>query len=149
MADAPHPTLIRPVLESEIPKVIELWALCGLPTRPCGRDSPQALGRQLSLPTTHLLGAYQGGRLVGVVLGNHEGRKGWINRLAVLPGMRRVGIARQLVAAAENRLRADGMPVVGALVEADNPGSLAFFRRLGFALHPEVHYLSKRESPDA
>jgi len=40
-------------------------------------------------------------RIAGVVLGTHDGRKGWINRLAVAKDFRRQNIASKLVATLE------------------------------------------------
>ena len=43
-------------------------------------------------------------RIAGVVLGTHDGRKGWINRLAVAKEFRRQKVASKLVTAVETRL---------------------------------------------
>ena len=60
------------------------------------------------------------GRLVGTVLGTHDGRKAWINRLAVSPAFRRRGIARLLVAEVEARMAALGLDIIAALIESQN-----------------------------
>jgi ribosomal protein S18 acetylase RimI-like enzyme len=88
------------------------------------------------------------GRLVGVVLGTHDGRKGWINRLAVAPAYRRRGIAGLLVGELETRLEALGLEIVAALIESENRASLEFFRAIGYLHDPEIEYVSKRRSPE-
>ena len=89
-------------------------------------------------------------KLIGVLLATHDGRKGWINRLAILPEHRRQGYAERLVAEAERVLRSQGMTVLAILIEPGNTASLAFFAKLGYVQNPGgMHYLSKRDSEDA
>jgi ribosomal protein S18 acetylase RimI-like enzyme len=82
------------------------------------------------------------------VLGTHDGRKGWINRLAVAPAYQRRGIAGLLIGELETRLEALGLEIVAALVESDNHVSLEFFRAVGYLHDPEIEYVSKRRSPE-
>jgi ribosomal protein S18 acetylase RimI-like enzyme len=87
------------------------------------------------------------GKLLGAVVATHDSRKGWINRLAVDPEHRRRGYEGRLIAAAEEALREQGMQVIAALIETNNPASLALFQRMGYAeIDTGIHYLSKRDS---
>jgi N-acetylglutamate synthase len=128
--------------------VRELWEASGLPLKPGGRDSRQAFTRQMAGDTQTVIGLRAGERLIGVVLATHDGRKGWINRLAVHPDFRRRGAARQLIAAAERALREQGMQVIAALIEDWNQSSLALFKQAGYRVYPDIHYLTKRDSQD-
>ncbi len=94
------------------------------------------------------MGAYHGGRLVGTIIATDDGRKGWINRLAVDPEHRNEGAGSELLAAAEEALADRGRRIVAALVEGWNDGSLRFFEAHGYARHPDIHYLSKRTSEE-
>jgi ribosomal protein S18 acetylase RimI-like enzyme len=85
------------------------------------------------------------GKMVGVVLGSHDGRRGWINRLAVMPGHQKMGVGGMLVAELERRLAKLGLLLVAVQVDVGNRRSQRFFRGLGFRLHDDVHYLSKRK----
>jgi ribosomal protein S18 acetylase RimI-like enzyme len=93
------------------------------------------------------LGLEVEGSLAGAVLVSHDSRKGWINRLVIDPEHRRRGLARGLLAAAEERLRAEGIRIIGALVEEHNRASLDLFQREGYRLSRDILYLSKREDP--
>ena len=128
--------------------LIRLWEAAGLPSRPHGRDSRDAIARQMEEDTSIFLGAEEDGKLVGAVLGTHDGRKGWINRLAVHPTHRRRGIGRALVCAVEARLEAMGIGIIGSLIEDWNDDSVAFFARLGYVAHTDIVYFSKRRSPE-
>jgi len=133
---------LRPATASDYDALIDLWRTSGSHIEPAGRESREAFSRQLGMyPGTYLV-ADLGGQVIGVVLGTHDGRKGWINRLAVHPEYRRHGVAAALVTAADADLRRSGMSIVTALVEADNPASAGLFRKLGYHTLP-VYYFRK------
>jgi ribosomal protein S18 acetylase RimI-like enzyme len=126
---------------------MEVWQRAGLHSvRPQGRDSREAFARQLASGTHTMIGLEVGGELVGVVLATQDGRKGWINRLAVLPEHRHCGHAGRLVAEAECALREQGITVIAALIEPENDDSLRLFRKLGYVEATGLHYVSKRQS---
>ena len=89
------------------------------------------------------------GTLVGTVIATHEGRKGWINRLAVDPGFRRQGIGSRLVREAEDRLKGLGVDVLACLIGEGNDASVRTFETLGYERHPEIHYFVKKRYPGA
>jgi ribosomal protein S18 acetylase RimI-like enzyme len=129
---------------------MQVWQRAGLHSvRAQGRDSRVAFARQLASGTHTMIGLQVGTELVGVVLATHDGRKGWINRLAVLPEHRHRGYAALLVAEAERALKKQGITVIAALIEPENDASLALFRRLGYVEASGMHYVSKRERTDA
>jgi len=83
---------------------------------------------------------------VGVVLGTHDGRKGWINRLAVHPDYRRTHIASRLVRTCEHGLGEQGIQIFAALIEPDNAASKAVFRSLGYEIQPML-YVRRKSHP--
>jgi ribosomal protein S18 acetylase RimI-like enzyme len=130
-------------------RVMELWAAGGLPLKPQGRDSREAVARQVGLPNVRFLVARagEGGPISGTVLATHDGRKGWINRLAVDAASRRKGIGARLIRAAELWLEREGMDILACLIEDDNAVSMALFEALGYKKHPEIIYFAKRKHP--
>lgn len=125
-----------------------VWEAAGLPVRPGGRDSHEQFARQMVGGTQTVIGLRTGERLIGVVVVTHDGRKGWINRLAVLPDCRRQGAGMKLIAEAERALHEQGMQVIAALIEDGNDASLALFQRAGYLDYPHIHYVTKRDSHD-
>jgi len=135
---------------SDFERIVALWQAAGLHIKPQGRDTREAFERQLAGGTQTAIGLEtEDGQLVGVTLATHDGRKGWINRLAVHPEWRRQGVAKQLIEAAEEALRQQGMDVIAALIEPDNEASFQLFMEAGYTDWQGIHYVSKRSSEEA
>lgn len=142
---------IRPFAMADYNRVMELWTAGGLPLKPLGRDSRENVARQVGLPNVLFLVAEEGeeGPVVGTVIATHDGRKGWINRLAVDERLRRRGLGARLVREAEAWLAGLGLDILACLIEADNEVSAAVFEKLGYKKHPEIVYFAKRGHPGA
>ncbi len=140
---------IRDLTADDYDGLIAVWNAAGLPHRPGGRDRRDRVAREMADSRTAFLAAMEGEAIVGVVVATHDGRKGWINRLAVVPSARRRGVAGALVAAAEERLTAQGIRILACLIETENDASLELFSRLGYLRADDIAYLAKRLDPDA
>lgn len=142
------PVPIRPATAADYDQIVEVWASGGLPVRLQGREGEEAFCRQLErFPTLYLV-AVDGDRVVGVVLGTHDERKGWINRLAVLPAYQRRGIAAALLTACDAAFQAVGIEIVAALVEPENTPSRALLGQSGYRADVPVKYYRKLTRPD-
>ena len=135
---------IRPLRRSDYDAMIALFRVCGLNPKTKGRDSLRSFTTQLRRNADWYLGAFDGDRLVGTVLGTHDTRKGWINRLAVDPRYRRRAVAARLVRRCELVLRKNGVDMFAALVEPENKASAAFFRSQGYDILPITYARKKR-----
>lgn len=123
--------------------VVEVWQKAGLPYRPQGRESREAFAKQLEDDHILALGAFTGGEMVGMVIGSHDGRKGWVNRLAVVPGRQKQGIAQELILQVEQYFRAAGILMFAALINNDNLASMNLFQKLGYEVKPHIMYFRK------
>ncbi|HEX6513605.1 MAG TPA: GNAT family N-acetyltransferase [Chloroflexota bacterium] len=121
------PPIIREFHPADYKGVAALWQASEIRV-----DTLEELELKLRRDPDLFLVAEEEGRLVGVVLGAFDGRLGSINRLAVAEASRRAGLARQLVAAVEQRLRAKGARRVFAWIHDYNTASRALFARQGF-----------------
>jgi ribosomal protein S18 acetylase RimI-like enzyme len=139
--------VIREMRIEDYEALIKLWKDASLPFRPEGRDSKEEIKRQLGLQTSVFLMAEMEGVLVGTVLGTHDGRKGWINRLAVAPEHRERGIARMLVEETERRLHELGIGMIAVMIEDWNQKSVKVFKKLGYEPFEGITYLRKRKEP--
>jgi len=136
----------RTLTADEYDLIIRLWTEAGLSHRPHGRDSRAHIAREISEGTAVFVAAYEGEEPVGIVLLTDDGRKGWINRLAVLPEHRRKGIGMALIGEAERIFREKGRMIIGILIEDWNRPSFELFKKAGYVVHEDITYLSKREN---
>jgi ribosomal protein S18 acetylase RimI-like enzyme len=113
-----------------------LWHGCGL--HPSRSDTLDGLARKLARDPELFLLAVADDEVIGTVLGSYDGRRGWINRLAVRHDWRGKGLADRLMAEVERRLVALGCDKVNLLVEPENAGVQAYYERLGYATDPLI-----------
>lgn len=139
---------IRPLTFEAYDSIITLWRRADLSFRPKGRDSREEMRREFESNPDLIIGAFEKNELAGVIIGTDDGRKGWINRLAVEPKFRRKGVAKELISALEAALKKRGRGIICTLVEDWNKASLLLFKNAGYLKHEDIFYLSKRENED-
>ena len=140
---------IREFGMSDHEAVLQLWQEAGIPSRPEGRDGRERLERELARGAAVFLVAEDSGSVVGAVLGTHDGRNGWVNRLVVAPDHRGRGLARRLVQNVEDAWAARGIEIVACLIETPNAGSMRFFESMGYVRADDIVYYSKRQRPES
>ena len=136
----------RTLKVSDYDRIVALWQKSGLPFKPKGRDGKEAVQAQMETDPDFFIGVFEDSRLVGVVVASTDGRRGWINRLAVDSDYRRRGVAKTLIWEAEKTLRKRGVRIFCALIEVTNAGSMRLFRNCGYTVHGNIVYFSKRDS---
>jgi len=139
--------IIREFNIKDYDSLITLWNNAQLPFKPKGRDKRDKIEYELKQGRDIFLVAEINGKLVGSVFGTHDGRKGWINRLAVSPEFQRQNIAKKLIAEVEERFSEIGINIIACLVEDWNTKSLQVFEKLGYKNHSDIVYFSKRKNP--
>ena len=117
--------VIRPCRPDEGPALLDLWHHAD--ASPSPTDTPEQVDQVIRDSAAAVLVAVDDDLLVGSIIGGWDGWRGNLYRLAVLPSYRRRGVARALVAAAEERLAARGALRVSALVEHDHPWAVGFW----------------------
>lgn len=138
---------IRKASINDYDTLVDLWTASGLPYKPEGRDSRETMQKEFQRGISTYLIAEDQQKPIGTVLITHDGRRGWINRLAVTPGYRKRGIARQLINEAEKVLDEQGIGIYACLIEGYNQTSLEVFQKLGYVDFEGIHYLTKRKFP--
>lgn len=137
---------IKPLTIEDYDEIIRVWGDAGLRYRPKGRDSREKMRKEMQRDVCMFFGYYIDDRLIGVSIANYDGRRAWINRLAVDPDYRGQGIAGQLIAACEEFLTDLGALVISALIEDINEPSIAAFHKAGYTCLDSIKYFSKRGS---
>ncbi|MFQ6609223.1 MAG: GNAT family N-acetyltransferase [Fidelibacterota bacterium] len=137
---------IRPFTMDDYEVVCDLWNAAKLPFKPKGRDSKTAIRNETEKSNSMFFMAELDHQVIGVIFGTHDGRKGWINRLAVRPEVQRNGVAKKLVQVLESALEKEGIHITSCLIEDGNESSVAFFKKMGYVPHDDIQYFSKRKS---
>ena len=106
-------------------------------------DSREGIERYLKRNPDTCFAAVRDGRIIGVILAGHDGRRGIIHHLCVHADFRRMGIAARLAAAAERALKDEGIQKVFGLVFTDNAAANAFWESQGYSLRTNLNYRNK------
>jgi len=130
-------------------RIVDLWDQAGMHAKLRGRDRSDNLRKQVASGTVFILGDVKGGLLRGVIIVSNDGRKGWMNRLAVLPRYRDQGIASGLIREAEKRLKRMGIEIFAAHIEEENGSSRQLFEKLGYVPATDIIYFVKRLRDEA
>jgi ribosomal protein S18 acetylase RimI-like enzyme len=131
-------TIVKSVLirtfdfPQDYPAVYKLWQHAGNGIHLRRSDEPDEIKKKFERdPDLFLLAEYQG-QIIGSVLGGFDGRRGMMYHLAVAKEYRQQGIASQLVAELEKRLRAKGCLRYYLLVTRDNHEAIDFYKNRGW-----------------
>jgi GNAT superfamily N-acetyltransferase len=140
---------IRRLTIDDYDEIIRVWAESGLPFKPKGRDSLGLMAKEMTNTNCAFFGLFENERMIGVIIANFDGRRGWINRLAIDPDRRGEKLAARLIEVAEEFLRSAGAVVICALIEEVNYPSISCFQNNGYNCEHNIKYFTKRPSSDA
>lgn len=132
---------IREFQITDYNEIVGLWNSSGLILRP--GDDLDGIKLKLERDPELFLVAEDGNEIVGVVMGAWDGRRGWINHLAVKANRRRAGIGGALVGELERRLFGKGAKKINAQIYQWNSNSLEFFKSNGYEVHSDLLMLGK------
>lgn len=130
-------------------EIIRIWAIAGLPYKPKGRDRKDMIAKEMANHNCAFFGLFEGDSMIGIGIANFDGRRGWINRVAVDPDYRGMGFAGEIIKECETFLKSVGAVVMCALIEEINYPSISCFQNAGYSLAPPIKYFTKRPSGDA
>ena len=106
-------------------------------------DSREGIERYLKRNPETCFAAVINGRIIGVILTGHDGRRGIIHHMCVHPDFRRMGIAAHLVSLAEKALKKEGIQKIFGLVFSDNEPANRFWEKQGYSLRTNLNYRNK------
>lgn len=82
------------------------------------------------------------GKIVGTVLAGHDGRRGFIHHMAVMPQYRRKGIAKSMATTAIEKLAEEGIVKTHIFTYCDNNAGQSFWSSLGFEKREDIFVYS-------
>jgi ribosomal protein S18 acetylase RimI-like enzyme len=130
---------IREARADEIDEVLALWLAAG--SIPSVTDTADDVRRIVASDRAWLLVAEHDGRLAGTLIAAFDGWRGHLYRMAVLPDLRRRGIATSLVRAGEERLHAAGARRLAAIVLEEDAAE--FWAAAGYERQPRALRFTK------
>ncbi len=134
---APPDANIRPLRASDFEAVRRLWASSeGLGVGP--GDSQEGIARFVERNPGLSLVVEEAGAIVASILCGHDGRRGFIYRLAVAPAQRRKGLAADLVRRSITGLKAAGIERCLLMVQVDNEDARRFWTSIGGRLRSDL-----------
>ena len=142
-------TEIKRLSIEDYDEIIRIWAITGLQHKPKGRDSVESITKEMQNKNCCYFGLYKADLLIGTGIANYDGRRGWINRVAVDPDYRQKGYAGELIEVCQKFLESLGAVVICALIEDINYPSITTFNKAGFTAEKKFIYFTKRQSSDA
>lgn len=126
--------------EADLPDVLALWAKTpgvGLNES----DTPEQL-RAFLLRNPGLSQVVRdASHLVGAVLCGHDGRRGYLHHLAVIPEYRRNNLGREMVESCLRSLGAIGILKCNIFLYADNALGEQFWKKCGWAKRGDLQIL--------
>ena len=106
-------------------------------------DSREGIRKYLKRNPTTSFVAEDNGKIIGVILSGHDGRRGYIYHTAVLPEYRHQGIAAKLVDYAMNALDREGINKVALVAFEKNKSGNGFWEKIGFTVREDLLYRNK------
>ena len=137
--------IVRLVTIEDYDSIYELWNSTEQSRRALNPvdDSRSGIERYLKRNPNTCFAAVKDGRIIGVILTGHDGRRAMIHHMCVHPDYHRMGIAARLVALAEDALKKEGIQKIFGLVFKDNEAANAFWEQQGYSLRTNLNYRNK------
>jgi ribosomal protein S18 acetylase RimI-like enzyme len=121
----------RELAAADLPAARALWSTADGVELSEGDEVNELLGYLERNPGMSFA-AFAGTRMVGAVLGGHDGRRGYLYHLAVDAAHRGAGIGRELVERSLTEIRRQGIRRSLILVADGNEGGAKFWSRIGW-----------------
>ena len=134
---------VSPMSESDLSAVLTFWR--DLPGVGLNEgDTPAGLRVYLDRNPGLSLVARHDSHIVGAVLCGHDGRRGYLHHLAVLPEYRNQGLGRLLVDRCLAALASQGILKCNIFLYTDNGSGEQFWKRCGWSEREDLKVLQRR-----
>ena len=136
-----NPVTIRSLTAADYDQALALWQVCegiGL----SDADSRCGITRYLDRNPGLSFAAFEGDKLIGTILGGHDGRRGYIHHLAVHPDYQHRGIGKKLAESTLEALKSDGINKVHLFILNSNKSGMEFWEHLGWTVRKDISVVS-------
>ena len=134
---------IRNMALTDYDAVYALWLSCKGMGLNSVDDSREGIARYLARNPGTCFVAEEEGKILGVIMAGHDGRRGFIYHAAVSPQQRGAGIGRLLAERALEALRTEGISKAALVAFTRNEVGNAFWEKLGFTAREDLVYRNR------
>ena len=131
---------IRTMTIADYEKVYALWMSCKNMGFNDIDDSKEGIARFLERNPNTSFVAIENDELLGIILGGHDGRRGYIYHMSVAENHRKKGIGSALVEKCLESFKNEKISKVALLVFKYNETGNAFWEKQGFILREDINY---------
>ena len=131
---------IRTMTIADYEKVYALWMSCKNMGFNDIDDSKEGISRFLERNPNTSFVAMENDELLGIILGGHDGRRGYIYHMSVAENHRKKGIGSSLVEKCLESFKNEKISKVALLVFKYNETGNAFWEKQGFILREDINY---------
>ena len=131
---------IRTMKITDYEKVYALWMSCKNMGFNDIDDSKEGIARFLERNPNTSFVAIENDELLGIILGGHDGRRGYIYHMSVAENQRKKGIGSSLVKKCLESFKNEKISKVALLVFKYNETGNAFWEKQGFILREDINY---------
>lgn len=131
---------IRIMKIGDYEEVHQLWAsTAGMGMRSLD-DSKEGIEKFLKRNPNSNFVAIKNGKIVGVILSGHDGRRGYIYHTAVSNSYRKNGIGKALVNAVIKSMQEEGINKIALVAFSNNILGNSFWESIGFGQRTDLTY---------
>lgn len=106
-------------------------------------DSRDGIEKYIKRNPSSSFVAESDGKIIGVIIAGHDGRRGYIYHTAVLPDYRNQGVTKRLVNSAMESLDKEGIQKVALAAFKKNDIGNSFWKNIGFEEREDLIYRNK------
>lgn len=133
--------IIRPMTKEDYDEVYAMWQTTSKRAL-SNADSREQIERYLDRNAGMSQVAVADGKIVGTVLAGHDGRRGFIHHMAVMPQYRRKGIGHSLANTAIEKIKAEDIDKTHIFCYQNNETGQNFWKDFGFKKRDDVFVYS-------
>lgn len=133
--------IIREMTIADYEEVYQMWQTTSKRALSKADEKPQ-MERYLKHNAGMSQVAVIDGKIVGTVLAGHDGRRGFIHHMAVMPEYRRKRIGHSLAERAIEKIRSEGIDKTHIFCYQNNETGQSFWRDFGFVKRDDVFVYS-------
>ncbi|MFX1314075.1 MAG: GNAT family N-acetyltransferase [Promethearchaeota archaeon] len=120
--------------------IIRLWKKAGINVS--SSDTREELNRMLQRnPNLFLIGEFRN-KIISVVMGGFDGRRGYVHHLAIDPDYQKKGYGKMIMDELIERFRKKGVHKIHLFIQKNNQEVVSFYQHLGWEIREDLIMMS-------